>query len=226
MITAGPQGCAQLSTVRVGRASQAVLAQLTTLIESGEWPVGSKIPPEPALVTALGVGRNTIREAVRALEHAGLLEPRRGDGTYVRATNDLAAVLLRRVRRASNADTIAVCRSLEHSAVTTAATGRTGTDISAIDAAVANCREASQSKNHEAFIDADLELHHAIVAASGNAVLVELYLGLLEALRQVGADRSSIAHGAEDLPRHERIASAIVAGDPDAARSALAQAIS
>ena len=49
----------------------------------GEWPVGSRIPTEPQLVEALGVGRNTVREAVRALVHAGVLECRQGSGTYV-----------------------------------------------------------------------------------------------------------------------------------------------
>ncbi|MGO1341619.1 MAG: FadR/GntR family transcriptional regulator, partial [Cellulosimicrobium funkei] len=42
-------------------------------VERGEWPVGTRIPPEPELVAELGVGRNTVREAVRALEHAGIL---------------------------------------------------------------------------------------------------------------------------------------------------------
>ena len=85
-----------LSAVRSGRVCDEVMTQLEGLIESGEWPVGSKIPAEPELVAALGVGRNTVREAVRALEHAGLLEPRRGDGTYVRATSGLRAAILRR----------------------------------------------------------------------------------------------------------------------------------
>jgi DNA-binding FadR family transcriptional regulator len=85
-----------LTAVRGARLSEQVVAQLEAQIAAGEWPVGSKIPAEPELVAALGVGRNTVREAVRALEHAGLLEPRRGDGTYVRATSDLGAALLGR----------------------------------------------------------------------------------------------------------------------------------
>ncbi len=56
-----------LSAVRGGRLSDEVVAQLEGLIAAGEWPVGTKIPAEPELVAALGVGRNTVREAVRAL---------------------------------------------------------------------------------------------------------------------------------------------------------------
>ncbi len=66
--------------------------QLRQSITTGEWPVGTRIPPtEPNLATALGVGRNTVREAVRALAHSGILEVRRGgDGTYVRATSEIS----------------------------------------------------------------------------------------------------------------------------------------
>jgi 2-methylisocitrate lyase-like PEP mutase family enzyme len=62
-----------------------VIDQLKDQITSGAWVVGDKIPPEPVLSDGIGVGRNTVREAVRALTHAGLLECRQGDGTYVRA---------------------------------------------------------------------------------------------------------------------------------------------
>ena len=61
-----------------------VIAQLRTQITSGEWPVGSRIPTEVELVEQLGVARNTVREAVRALAHNGLLDIRQGSGTYVR----------------------------------------------------------------------------------------------------------------------------------------------
>ena len=77
------------TTRRTGLVDQ-VIEQMRKAISSGEWPVGQRIPAEPELVSALGVGRNTVREAVRALAHAGLLEVRQGDGTFVRATSELA----------------------------------------------------------------------------------------------------------------------------------------
>ena len=66
---------------RPRRTSELVVERMERLIRDGEWPVGTCIPPEPELVKHFGVGRNTIREAVRALEHSGMLVPRRGDGT-------------------------------------------------------------------------------------------------------------------------------------------------
>lgn len=73
--------------------------RLEELIGSGEWPVGFRVPPEPELVRALGVSRNTVREAVRALVHVGMLDPRPGDGTYVRADTGPDAALERAARR-------------------------------------------------------------------------------------------------------------------------------
>jgi len=61
------------STERTALVPQ-VIEQLQTQITSGEWAVGTRIPPEPDLAAQLGVGRNTLREAVLALVHAGLLE--------------------------------------------------------------------------------------------------------------------------------------------------------
>lgn len=72
-----------------------VSGQFRALIESGAWPLGLKIPGENQLATELGVSRGTVREALRSLSLTGLLEPRVGDGTYVRATNEITGVLVR-----------------------------------------------------------------------------------------------------------------------------------
>ena len=76
--------------------SDRVIARLRQQITSGAWPVGSRIPTEPELVAQLGVARNTVREAVRALAHNGLLDIRQGSGTWVVATSELAGVMQRR----------------------------------------------------------------------------------------------------------------------------------
>ena len=52
-------------------------------IASGVWTVGEKIPPEPELMAHFGVSRNTLREAIQALIHGGVLQARQGDGTYI-----------------------------------------------------------------------------------------------------------------------------------------------
>ena len=62
-------------------------------LAAGQWPVDSRIPTEPELAALLGISRNTVREAVRVLLYAGLLEVRQGDGTYVRATTSPAEAM-------------------------------------------------------------------------------------------------------------------------------------
>ncbi|WP_219418852.1 FadR/GntR family transcriptional regulator [Pseudonocardia nigra] len=209
-----------LSAVRTGRVCDEVMAQLEQLIAGGEWPVGSKIPPEPELVAALGVGRNTVREAVRALEHAGLLEPRRGDGTYVRATSDLGAALLRRARRSSVLDVLAVRASLERDAAAAAATQRTDADVAAIDEAVRARRAACTGGDRAAFVAADLAFHQAVIAATGNPVLIDLYAGLTEAMQRTVTALDEADDDPGGFPGHEELAAAIAAGDPVAARAA------
>ncbi|MBW7458333.1 GntR family transcriptional regulator, partial [Paenibacillus sepulcri] len=66
-----------------------VARQIEAMIESGDWAVGTRIPAEPELMTQLQVSRNTLREAIRALIHAGLLKTRQGDGTYVSSSSAL-----------------------------------------------------------------------------------------------------------------------------------------
>ena len=65
------------------------------MIHSGEWPLQQRIPSEPELMARLGVSRGTLREAVKALAHSGMLEVRRGDGTYVRATSEMSGAARR-----------------------------------------------------------------------------------------------------------------------------------
>src|SRR5690606_4825801 len=69
------------------------LAYLRRKITTGEWAVGTRIPIEPELAETLGVGRSTIREAVRSLASIGMLETLPGRGTFVRSSTPTSAVL-------------------------------------------------------------------------------------------------------------------------------------
>jgi DNA-binding FadR family transcriptional regulator len=157
---------------------------------------------------------------VRALEHAGVLEPRRGDGTYVRATSDLGAALLRRARRTTAHHVLDVRDSLERDAAAAAALHRTDTDVAAITAALEARRAACEQPDRARFAAADVAFHRAVVAATGNPVLVDLYTGLTEALQRTVAEIDELDDDPAAFPGHEDLAAAIVAGDPDAARAA------
>ncbi|WP_347037594.1 GntR family transcriptional regulator [Glutamicibacter halophytocola] len=67
-----------------------VAAKLQDGVAQGRWPVGERIPSEPELMAEFGISRGTLREAIKALARTGMFEVRRGDGTYVRATNEIS----------------------------------------------------------------------------------------------------------------------------------------
>lgn len=207
-----------LRTARRSSLVDQVIDQLRGEITGGGWPVGAKIPPEPVLSETLGVGRNTVREAVRALTHAGLLESRQGDGTYVRATSELSGAVRRRLETAELVEILEVRRGFEVEAARLAATRRTDADIAAIAVALARRDAAWAAGEHSAFVEADLEFHTAVVEATHNRVLTDLYRDFSAALRaSIGAAGSLLEHA--DVP-HGPIAAAIEAGNADAATQA------
>src|SRR3569833_4701107 len=71
------------ASVRPMALTDEAIQQIRDLIRSGELPPGSRLPPEQELAVQLGLSRNSMREAVKALELIRVLDVRRGDGTYV-----------------------------------------------------------------------------------------------------------------------------------------------
>ncbi|GGT66562.1 MULTISPECIES: FadR/GntR family transcriptional regulator [Streptomyces] len=206
-----------LGSPRRSGLSDQVITELRNQITSGEWPVGSRIPTEPELVSQLGVARNTVREAVRALAHNGLLDIRQGSGTYVVATSELAGVMHRRFA-ASDPRHIAELRStLESSAARLAARRRTERDLKQLDVLLAGREEAWASGDAERFVTADGAFHHAVVVASHNDVLTELYADLGHVLRQWLRDDLGQDLRPEHHMDHTRLVEAIRDGDADTA---------
>lgn len=192
-----------------------VIDQLREQVTSGEWPVGTRIPTEPQLVEALGVGRNTVREAVRALVHAGVLECRQGSGTYVISADEMTGAVRRRLAGAEAAEAVEVRRAFEVEAARLAAMRRTEDDLAVLDRALADREAAWRSGRVDDFVEADAVLHTAIVAASHNRMLTELYASFANTML-----RPSIATYVGDELRpdhrvdHDRLVNAIREGDP------------
>ncbi|MBD8078244.1 FadR/GntR family transcriptional regulator [Cellulosimicrobium arenosum] len=209
------------------KVSELVVERLTERVEQGQWPVGSRIPSEPELVAELGVGRNTVREAVRALEHAGILEPRRGDGTYVRASSGLDAALGRRARTARALDVLEVRGVLERGAARLAAARDDAGALARLRAALddqVRARSGTGPGSDAAFERADVAFHSEVVRAAGNPLLAELYDGLDHALVRSTAAGDARRHDRE-VPGHEEVVDAVAAGDPDGAERAVARTI-
>ncbi|BBX21911.1 GntR family transcriptional regulator [Mycolicibacter terrae] len=192
-----------------------VIDQLRASVTGGEWPVDSRIPPEPELAEALGVGRNTVREAVRALAHAGILEVRQGDGTYVRATSEVSGAV-RRLCGSELRDVLQVRRCLEVEGARLAAVARTDEDLAELRALLERRDGHQQQGRDEDFARADTDFHRAVVRSSHNPVLAELYCGLTEVVIASVATTSGKPVQADQI-RHRGLLEAIVAGDVEAA---------
>ncbi|ANI37999.1 FadR/GntR family transcriptional regulator [Mycolicibacterium vaccae] len=202
-----------LNTTRRSSLVDQVIEQLRHAVASGEWPVGERIPNETVLVESLGAGRNTVREAVRALAHAGILDVRQGDGTYVRATSEVSGAL-RRLAGAELREVLEVRRALEVEAARLAAAHRTAEDVAAMRALLARRAELASADDTDAFARVDAEFHLAVVRSARNRTLTELYRGLIEV---VTASVATTRHVPVDRCDHGVLLDRIAAGEPEAA---------
>ncbi|MEW9555922.1 FadR/GntR family transcriptional regulator [Nonomuraea sp. NPDC050783] len=171
-----------LGALRPSPLVEQATEHLREQITRGEWPVGTRLPGENALAKALGVGRSTVREALRALAGAGLVQARQGSGVYVIATEP-AEDWPARLRRAAITDVYEVRVMVETQAARLAAERRTEEDVAALEAALA-ARHAAAAGDDAAFVDADIALHAAVVAAAGNPVLADLFAEFAPVLRE------------------------------------------
>jgi len=206
-----------LTPIRKCSLVETAIESLRKTIESGEWPVGTRLPVEAELSEALGISRNTIREAVRVLVHVGMLETRQGDGTYVRANRD-AGETLRRIARSRLAEQIEVRITLETEAARLAARRRNEADLKAMTEAL-DARAAAGEVIAER-IRHDERFHNSLVRASHNSALIELYDYFSHAVSQT-IERTEMD---SDLPEpsqedHELLLAAIRRKDADKAEA-------
>jgi DNA-binding FadR family transcriptional regulator len=154
-------------------------------IHAGEWPLGSKLPGENALGPQLGVGRSTVREAIRRLAGQGVLATRQGAGVFVAALDvveDWSAAL----RKADINSVIEARIAIEIEAAALAAERGTPAELRAMRRA-GDERDIERTEI-EAHVDADIAFHRAIVTAAHNPILVDLFDGFIPRSRQAMID--------------------------------------
>jgi len=196
-----------------------VTAQLRAEVSEGRWAVGMKIPPEAELAELTGTGRNTVREAVQALVHAGLLERCQGRGTFVIGNSELTAVLGRHLALAHQRDVLELRQALDVQAASLAAQRRDDADIAELGRLVAERRRTEATGDPAAYAAADLALHRGVVVASHNALYLEFYDSLSDVFEP--SIHHHVAGGAPSYhAEHEELADAVIAGDADRAATA------
>lgn len=208
-----------LRPVSGGSTVEAVLDQLRAQVVSGEWRVGDRIPGELDLTRRLQVSRPCVREAIRALTQIGMLEVRRGDGTYVRSAND-PRPLLHMVERCTLREVFEVQLAYDVQAAKLAARRRTAADLERLDRFLEARAAAADA---DAFGAADARFHLGVIETTRNQVLIEagrFFMGRLqESLRTVRLD-SELPEATQAA--HRAVRDAIAAGDEEAAGRAAA----
>ncbi|WP_258802999.1 FadR/GntR family transcriptional regulator [Pseudarthrobacter sp. NS4] len=195
-----------------------VTAKLRAMVHSGEWPLNQRIPSETELIAGLGVSRGTLREAIKALAHSGMLEVRRGDGTYVRATSEISGAARRMYQDHTEKHILEVRLGLDTQAARLAARNATADDVETLHALLAERDQAWKGADYEGWARADWGFHERVAQASGNPLLHELYVSFGPALHQDLLTQQR-RPGFEGLPRegHENLLAAIERHDEDAA---------
>lgn len=189
-------------------------------IAEGRWKVGERIPTEPSLAEMLQVSRGTVREAVKTLSVAGLLEVRQGSGTYVRAASDPADTL-RRLRRASLRDNFEVRCALEVEAARLAARRCTGEDVEHLRVLLGARGTWTDESGKQAFVEGDLAFHLALVAATRNPALEELYRWFAATVSDTITATTEGDLPEPDEAAHLAIVDAVATGDPELAEAAV-----
>ncbi|WP_040821657.1 FadR/GntR family transcriptional regulator [Nocardia jiangxiensis] len=189
-------------------------------IRAGEWRLGHKLPGETTLAAQLGVGRSTLREAIRELAGKGVLESRQGAGVFVTAldvTEEWDTVL----RRTDIVTVIEARIAIEAEGAALAARRRTPADLRAMWRAL-----AARAERHESvpdLVDADTAFHRTVVLAAHNDVLTGMFDAFVPRLRHAMIDMLRIRPLEDeqaDHHAHEILLEAIRSRDTAAAATA------
>lgn len=203
--------------------TEAAIRQVRELIASGELVPGQRLPPEPELAEALGASRSTVREAVRALVTARVLDVRRGDGTYV--TSLRPELLLAGIGAAADLlqagftlELLEVRRILEPAATRMAASLVTDATLTELDECL---HRMSVAGSQDELVQFDERFHHLVATATGNATLASMLTGVSSRTTRGRAWRGIVEAGATErtISEHAAILSALRARDPQLAEA-------
>ncbi|GAA3115966.1 FadR/GntR family transcriptional regulator [Streptosporangium carneum] len=203
--------------------TDAAIDRIKEMILTGELAPGSRLPKEADLAERLGLSRNSLREAVRALALINVLDVRQGDGTYVtslepRLLLDAMAFVVDFHQDDTALQFFQIRRILEPEATAMAATRMTDAEITGLREILAGLPE---DPSVEQLVVNDLEFHRRIAAGSGNPVLCSLIESLSGPTTRARIWRGLSRENAMGRTReqHTAICDAIAARQPDVARA-------
>lgn len=207
---------------RVGRPAglvQVVRDEIERLIVAGKLEPGSRLPTEKELAERLGVGRSSVREALRALAEMGIVEVVQGKGTFVRNEpyKAIKAQLQFLVNFEDEAyeDLTELRRLLEVGLVRLATQRATTDDLKELQDSLA---EMAQAADTERLVEAGARFHQGVAAAAKNPFATALYAAVTQVINEVyrHLERSQ-AQKERSIRDHQGIYEAIVRRDEDLA---------
>jgi len=206
------------SPARRPSLAQRLVLELSQKIHSGEWSAGSKLPTEQALTEAHGVSRTTVREALSQLQAEGLVETRRGIGTFVVDAIRPGEVEDSAAEKGSSGDAVAIAElrlSLEVEAAAIAAQRANAEQLQAMRAALDQA--AARGPNDEDAVRIDFAFNQQIALCTGNSFFIDAMTHLGNSLLQdVPFDDRQ-----RWLREREQIFASISRKDADGARAAM-----
>lgn len=215
------------SSVRTPRVYEHIVAQIERAIFEGRLQQGDKLPAERQLVREFGASRVAVREALRALEHRGLVEVRQGSaGGYFIREMDAGPVVrdfqtLFRLGHVSLPQLAEARALIEPESARLAAARATEPDVKAVLAALDARAETGAPGRRRRSLDA--EFHRLVAAAARNPVHAVVTHALTALQSTVAGGRPDLTadDDAAIVSAHRAVYEAIAGRDPDAARAAM-----
>ena len=218
------------SVVRVKstKVYEAVVLQIQALIAQGKLLPGEKLPPERELAERFGVGRNSVREAVRQLELLGLVEVRQGEGTFIsRATIDnviapFVSVLVQNPNLYG--EILDFRKMLEPKIAALAAERATPENIAKMEELILRFEKyvASSDSRLSATIEDDGVFHYVIAEATQNRLIVRVVSAVMDLLKEFLGQLSEAGYHSDTFVEiHRSILEAIKARDVRGSRLAM-----
>jgi GntR family transcriptional repressor for pyruvate dehydrogenase complex len=211
---------------RRGTVANGVIERIAEMIQDGDLSPGDRLPPELELAGQLGVSRNSLREAVRALTLVNVLHVRQGDGTYVASLEPTALLASTRfvvslIQGAALIELFAVRRTLESWAAAEAAARIDDDGLRQLRGYLEIMKSASSIDD---VTTADAEFHALVAQTAGNGFLAALLDSLSGQTRRVRVARYGMDARLRQntISEHEEIYRALALRDPELARTVAA----
>ncbi|MBU2881040.1 FadR family transcriptional regulator [Psychrosphaera sp. B3R10] len=211
----------ELETIKIQRLYVKVAEQISRLVQEGELKPGDRLPSERELAEKIGVSRPTIREAMIALEIAGIIEIRTGSGIYVVEQKPELALSDEGVGPFEVLDTRYI---IEAEACALAAARITEEQLEELNQTIKEMEE--EEKRPDASEKADMKFHMLIAEASQNSAISAIVKWLWELRNQSALSKAFMARLREEgihpsINEHKRIVDALAKRNPEKARNAM-----